>query len=343
MPEFLESYDVDSDSVLVSNTTAETEVYNTVDRIPGGIVGGTLEDGNCLWINARFKVSFVDTAAVLTIRLKYGTTPLVVDLTFQALAGTPLVDLALIVEGFLSALGSPSIQAFHAKGCVELAAADWGGIPNNRSGGIEDSDSDQDLIITAQWNNANAANAVTKDHVTVVKIATPEEVTPPDPDQPLTMLYSVGKLSRLPHSLFKDVTFYAELTHSLDFMGVGSATFTRASTSTATWRDGAAHAVAANQPRFEYSGEVPRGLLFSTVAGEALNFPTTNNLSDAGILFYVLDGVVKKAPSDTNPINGSGNLSGVGVHYRDLLKFRTGRVLSAQEIAAVTAILATPD
>lgn len=161
----------------------------------------------------------------------------------------------------------------------------------------------------------------------------------PESDIPNTQIVTLYKINRLPHSLFKDVRFYAELTHNLSFMGIGTATFTRASTSTATWRDGAAHAVAVNEPRFEYSGDTAIGLRITT-ATETLTFPTANGLNGSGTMFWKEDGVVKRTPTDTNPFNSSGTWIGsTNVNISHILQFDASRTLTATEINVVVAIL----
>ena len=180
---------------------------------------------------------------------------------------------------------------------------------------------------------------VVAQYASLEKLGYIEDAEIPEPDLPNTQILVLSKLNRLPHSLFKDVIFYAELTHSLDFMGIGTATFVRGSGSTATWRDGASHSVAANVPRFEYSGDTAIGMKITT-ATETLTFPTANNLSDSGTLFWKQDGVVKRTPTDTNPINGSGVWTGgTNVNISCLLKFHSSRTLTAAEINVVTAIL----
>jgi len=331
--EILTTYDVDPQSVVVAG--GPTTVYNagatygSHPAIVGGVIGGTLGTINSLWINARFKVT-VGAGNTLTVSIKYGAS-LQVDLTFQAIAG--VTNEALIVEAFLSALGSASVQVLHAYGAAGTAAANWNGFPNNRAGGTEDSASDQPLIITLTGNG-------TKEHVTVVKVGAPLALTPPEATRPLTMLYSIGPLVRFPHSLFKDIRVYAELRHNLDYMGPGVITFTRASTSTATWNDGASHAVAVNQPRFEYSGGASLGLLFNSGAGESLSFPSASGLGGANTLYWKENNVWRTTfgGANPNPFTAGVWTGNNSIHIADILQF--GKVLNAAEHAIVSKIWA---
>ncbi len=152
--------------------------------------------------------------------------------------------------------------------------------------------------------------------------------------EPMLQVLTGTRLNRLRFAIRKDIVFYAPLTDSLDYHGIEPVTFTRSGASTATWRDGAAHAVGANRPRFEYSGETQLGILLET--GEVLSYPPEQKLDDAGIVFWVEQGVVKKSPADANPFNASGALQFTdGLHYRDIVKFKSGRVLTTAEEAAV--------
>jgi hypothetical protein len=56
--------------------------------------------------------------------------------------------------------------------------------------------------------------------------------------------------------------FYAPLLLHVDHQGAGLPAFTRAGTAQGTWRDGALHTVAANEPVFEYAAEAKLGLLY---------------------------------------------------------------------------------
>lgn len=329
---FLTTYDETAVAVTVTGTS-ETTVYDVTNHIPAGVVGGTLDDVNTLWICSRFKVTLNDSSE-LSIKIKYGLA-LEVELTFNALGGTPLTDIGLTVEGYLSAL-SNSFQALHGVGTIQLAASDWGGVPNNRNGGTEDSDSDQPLKVTARFNGGG--NSITHQHTFVVKIGTPAEVTVDDANPAETQVLSVSLLNKLPVALYIDVTFYAEFLHHLDFFGIGVATVARAGSANATWRDGTAHLVAPNLPRFEYSGETPLGLLINSVVGETLTVGITNTLSNGNTLFWRENNVNKNTTTNTNPFNGSGVWIGTNnIHISHVLKFN--RVLTTTEINTVRGIL----
>ena len=154
-----------------------------------------------------------------------------------------------------------------------------------------------------------------------------------------TQIFTDSLLNRIIKPLRDSVIFYAPLEVSLDFMGIDPCTFTRAGTSTATWRDGTAHAVAVDEPRFEWSAGLPLGMLLtSATPTESLQFASANNLSDANTLFWIQEGVVKKTTADTNPFNGSGVWTGAsGSHIRRVLKFN--RVLTADELATIIGVM----
>lgn len=151
-------------------------------------------------------------------------------------------------------------------------------------------------------------------------------------------------LQRIPVEIVRKIKFYAPLRESLDLWGVGSATFTRASSQSALWADGAFHTVGNNTPRFEYVNNVQRGLHLdiTTAPGlaEALSFSSLNNLHDGNTLFWVEEGTVKKAPGDTTPFSSAGAWSGAsGVHIKNVLKFDS--LLSDAEATVVNSILGT--
>jgi hypothetical protein len=156
-----------------------------------------------------------------------------------------------------------------------------------------------------------------------------------------TQVLTVSKINRLDLQIRRDIVLYAPLSGSLDFMGIGAVAFGSANvTRNATWRDGGVRSIAQNLPRFEYSGETERGLLIkkSSTELETLTYDAANGLNSGNTLFWIQEGVLKRAPSDTNPFNGGGAWIGTdNVHIRDLLKFK--RVLSNREILAVQAIV----
>jgi len=150
-------------------------------------------------------------------------------------------------------------------------------------------------------------------------------------------LWTISRLGRLTPALRREVTFYAPLLEALDFLGVEPVTFTRAGTSTATRRDGLTHAVAANVPRFEYSGETTLGLLIQS--GEALQYSVANFLDNANTLIWFEENTAKSTPTNTNPFTSSGLWGGtLNVHIKHIIKFK--RILTNAEINSVQAALA---
>lgn len=336
MAENLIVYDESSASVTVANTTTETTVYDVANHIVEGIVGGTMGEDDTLWICSRYKVSFVNNSAQLSVNIYFGASA-VVTITFRPLSGAPYTDLGLAVEAYISNLGNVSVQVMHASGTMELAISDTGGVPNARAGSAEDTGSDQPLKVKTQWNNASSGNSVTHDHTFVVVVGPPAEVVVTESDPPLTQVLSVALLNSLPSVLYKDVTFYGEFLHHLDFLGIGTAAITRASSQNATWRDGGSHSVAANLPRFEYTGETAKGLLINSGASETFTVDPLNDLDNASTLFWKEDGVTKNTPTNTNPFDNSGVWIGTNnIHVSHVLKFN--RTLTAVELTLVTAL-----
>src|SRR5262245_53550741 len=92
-------------------------------------------------------------------------------------------------------------------------------------------------------------------------------------------LWTTSRLARLTPSLRREVTFYAPLLESLDFMGIEPVTFARASTATRLGRDGLEHTVAANVPVFTFSPTVPEQALGCLIAtGASLQYSNANAL-----------------------------------------------------------------
>jgi hypothetical protein len=150
-------------------------------------------------------------------------------------------------------------------------------------------------------------------------------------------LWTTSRLGRLTPALRREVTFYAPLLEALDFLGVEPVTFTRAGASTATRRDGLSHAVAANVPRFEYSGETTLGLLIQS--GESLQYSVANFLDNVNTVIWFEENVAKSTPTNTNPFSSSGLWVGnLNLHIKHVIKFK--RILTNAEINSVQAALA---
>ena len=338
--EYVEVIDTDGTEEIIQNSISRVEIYRTSDRVTGGIIGDTLGSTNSLRITIAGSASFLSTSGMLDVDIEYGSTPLLCSLSFGALGAFPIVSGALVVEGLLSALGSPNIQKLNMVGSLEFLPSGQYGVPVAHAGGVEASGSDQELVIYGKWDLADPGFSFTKHYVMVEKIGTPIEVTISEVAGPLTKLVSVSLLNRFPTSLIKDITFYAELLHNFEHSGIGDVTFVRASTSTAVWRDGVSHSVAVNEGRFSYDGETAKGLLFDTTS-ESLTFPTANLLSDSNPLYWFENGTLKHTTSpasSSNPINGSGVwVTASNLYIKHVLKF--GRTLTSAEDLLVQSIM----
>jgi len=150
-------------------------------------------------------------------------------------------------------------------------------------------------------------------------------------------LWTISRLGRLTPALRREVTFYAPLLESLDFLGVEPVIFTRATSSVAVRRDGLDHPIAANVPRFNYSGETNLGLMMQ--AGESLEYSVANFLDNANTLIWFEENAPKSTPTNTNPFTSSGLWGGtLNLHIKHVIKFN--RILTNAEINSVQAALA---
>jgi len=150
-------------------------------------------------------------------------------------------------------------------------------------------------------------------------------------------LWTISKLPRLAESLRREVTFYAPLLESLDFMGIDPVTFTRAATSLREGRDGLSHFIAANVPKFDFSAELARGCYIQS--GQTLQFSAQNGLDNANTLVWFEDSIPKSTPTNTNPFSSSGIWTGnLNIALKHVLK--VSRVCSNAEINAIQTALA---
>jgi hypothetical protein len=320
----------------VQNTTTKTEVYSMATNTVVGVPAGTLGDDKSLRIIAKCRISFASIISTLSVWIAYGSV-MEKEVTFYAKANTPVTEAGLIIEALLSAINSSSFQKLHLCGSIELPIVDWGGNPTSHVGGTEDSSSDQDLKIFFEWSVADAGNIAVMEHVSVEVLGDPLEVEAGLSDAPMTQVLSMSLINRLPQSLYRKLNFYGEFTHHLDHTGIGTATIVRGTAQNATWRDGAAHSVAANLPRFEYSGSTPLGLLINSAVSETFTIPIANNLNGANTLFWRENNVNKHTTLNTNPFNGSGVWTGTNnIHVSHIMGFNA--VLSADEISLVDSI-----
>ena len=330
--EFVETLAIEPVDVLVSNTDVENTLFTRT--IPGGTLGSI----NRLRFTVQGKFSLVNDSTTLTIRFKYGSS--VASVTISA-NGSSFADVAFVAKVYLSADESAAIQAATIAVMTGLSRPEQTGFPTRTVMFAENSNGDLVSSVTAQFDTINSANALTHYHTTIEKISYIENPIVNTPELPLTKIVLLSALNNLSESLYKAHTLYASLTHDLQHSGIGTATFVRPTASTAIWRDGAAHAVAINEPRFSYDGATPRGLLFSQAAGEVLTFHTANLLHDSNPLCWVENGSFKYTPLNGNPFAANGQLSITGPSYiRSLLKFGSlGRALTAPELITISRII----
>jgi hypothetical protein len=295
------------------------------------VPGGTLATHNSIIFEAQGTISF-GGAATLTLTLVYGGTTLATCLvtSLGVLSGK-----SIFIDARLSADGSASSQSGYIRSLLGVAPSQDGSTPVGSGIAGESSGGDLTLSINGSW--SGGGNTITIYYASLELLGFGVDTSIALPEEPTAYIFLNSKLNKLHYSLRKDAVFYCPCEHELTFFGDGSVTFTRAAASTATWNDGATHTVAANKPRFEYSGGSPLGLAINT-GTEVLTFSTLNLLSDSSTLCWVQDGVFKSTPTNTNPFNGSGVYTGSsGVHVKQFVKFK--RVLTINEIAAVQAIL----
>jgi len=334
--EFVQMIDIRTGHTTV--TGAETTVYLASDSagLPTGIPGGTLGSNNSLRLMTQATAT-LDIGAILTVTMKYGAS-VEASCTFQ-IDDTPVTNSPLMIEARLSADGGAGLQTAHISGAFGVPPENMIGVPVGYDTGTEASAGDIDLELTFTISGTGSATCI---YTTLEKMSFVEGAVIPEVTLPSTMILTVSKLNRFSHILFKDITFYGEFEHHLDFLGLGTATITRSGSANATWRDGAAHAVAANLPRFEYSGETSLGLLINSgVGGESLTITSANSLHDANTLLWLQNNVLKTTPAITNPFNSGGAWIGTdNIHIKHVLKFN--RVLTATELAIASNILSNP-
>ena len=151
----------------------------------------------------------------------------------------------------------------------------------------------------------------------------------------MLQLWTISNLQRLNYSIRKKVVFYAPLTEHLDFHGIGTATYTRAGSTTATYRGGA-RTVGANVPLFNFSGETPNGLYLA--AGATLQFNAANGLNNSNTLVWFESRGAKSTPSQSNPFDSGGNWTGnLNIAVSHIAK--ANAVLANSEINAIQAAL----
>jgi hypothetical protein len=333
--EFRETLGMAAPDVTVANTTTETDA----DTFTLG--GGLLGDKNKILVTEICKVSFATTTAILTARTKYGDGPITAAATFSLLSGAPVTNKLLKLQSYLYADDDANLQGLAIEGAIELTSAQKGGVPLGSGGGAELSGGDLPIVTSFEWNEAAAGNSITLEHITYERVSFIEAAAIPEPDELGTQFLTLSPPNRITYPLRNDLVFYAPLEVDLSILGIEPVNFTRASASASTWNDGASHDVAEDEPRFEWDGGEPQGLLIDT-AYENLQFAAANDLDGLGTVYWVEDGVVKNSIDDGGaPFDASGNYTGPdAVHIKRVTGFESAHSTALR--AYVSAILAKP-
>jgi hypothetical protein len=306
------------------NTTFDGSITTEQEAHRFTLRGGLLGDRNKILVTAICKVTFNSTTAILTARTKYGDRPIEAAATFSITDGDPLTDKRLRLQSYLFADDDPDLQGLSIEGILEAPIADQAGIPVGSGGGAEASGGDLDIVTTFQWNEVDGDNEITLEHITYERVSFIEEAAIPEPDELRMQFLTLSPANRITYPLRNDLIFYAPLEVDLSILGIEPVTFTRASTSTATWNDGDSHAVTVDEPRFEWDDEEPEGLLIDT-GTENLQFAAANTLDSLGTVYWMEDGVVKNSIDDGGaPFDSSGNYTGPdNVHIKRVTGFES--------------------
>ena len=315
--------------VTVSNTATRTSVFSEL------IDGGRLGEHNKLEWEMSGNIGFAANGE-LTIESYYaGVT--ISTCTVSSSAGVTSTGLTVLAR--LSGDGSANAQFGTIQAEVGIPYSQDLSSPVGWGTASEASGSDQTFEVKVKWDTASTSNSVTHNHSTLTLLGYSPDPTPTTLAEPTFLILSNSKLNYLDYTLRKSVYFYAPLEHDFIFFGYGDVTFARASASTATWRDGASHTVAAGEGRFEYDGEDILGLAINT-GTETLTYSTQNSLNDSNTICWIQDGVYKSTKNgDTNPFDGSGVWTGTsGVNIKHIVKFN--KVISSAENNMVAAALA---
>lgn len=316
--EFIKALFTNVVAATVSNTTTPTTlVSNTIS-------GGSLLTSNKFRWQMQGEISFAG-ANTCTLSSVYGGETVS---TCTVASNGAASNIGVVVNVEISGNNSVNSQYGTIHSLAGLAKSNDASTPTGLGSVGVGSGSNQLFELIVAWDSASASNSISHIHSAGELISYTEETPNPNLDEPTAYVFLSSRLNNLRYTLRKYVYFYAPLEHELTFYGYKSVTFTRAGASTATWRDGASHTVAANEPRFEYSGETVSGFAFTT--GEALTYDTDNSLDDSNTICWLFDGVYKStARGDTNPFNASGSWTGGNGHIMHIVKFN--KVLTAAE------------
>lgn len=146
--------------VTVSNTTTETTLHSVT--IPASTLGSA--DG--IYFNIIASAFAVETSKTCTVRLKYGSTTVataVVDTGANSVSGG-----SGSIEGYLFGNGTTSSQKGMIKGHFGGNGYSAEGAASGTS--AEDSTSALSLVVTVQFNNTGATNAITSTGIVVTPL-----------------------------------------------------------------------------------------------------------------------------------------------------------------------------
>lgn len=330
MNEVRSTLNVSTTSKTVVSTAVATTIYSFT------VPGGSLDTDNSLVWEMQGEIGF-NGNDTLNLYMVYGGETVSACQVISGLT-TTITGKALLVDARLSADDSVDSQNGFIRSFLGVPASQDSSVPLGYGSIGVGSNGDQLLEIWAKWGSSSGNNTVTHDYSSLELLGFSEVAALPDLDEPTAQILISSKLTKLNYTTRKKIKFYAPLEHELTLFGYGEATFTRASTSTATWRDGASHTIAANKPRFEYSGDNPQGMAINT-GTETLSFDVRNDLSGlTNTVIWVQNGVFKSTPTDSSIINTSGSYIGSsGVHISHLIG--ADQVLTAAEIAEIATLL----
>jgi hypothetical protein len=329
MAEYVEVIDIDAGTVIVSNSINSATLYSF------SIPGNSLEESNTLRFQGQAFTSLL-SSATLSIFMSYGGNTVS---TVLLSATSQQVSKPLLIEGWLSASGGPTLQVgtlrvtpgFTLSVINQTKLASYGSSSTSSNG-------EADFKIIAKWSTASASNALTFRHGSLEKTGYIESTLPPELTEPNFMLLAGTLLNKLHWETRKDITFYAPLEYDLAFLGIGDSTFTRSIASSALWRDGSTHSIDVNKPRFEYLNDITRGMSIDTTT-EVLMFGVNNGLHNSNTLVWIEDFLVKSTLTASNPFNSSGVYIGAsGVSIKHIIKFN--KVVTPSVVAAIGLLFA---
>ena len=319
--------DADTANHTVANTVARTSIYSFT------VEGGTLDTANSIVYEGQGFIGFAGANA-LTLEMEYGGS-IVAECVVES-AGA-LTNASLFIDARLSADGSVDSQNGFIRSTLGVPASQDNSVPLGFGSIGEASNGDQTFEIFATWDGASSSNTVTIGYQSLEQLGFSEDTSLPELEEPTGYIFISSRLNEVRYGLRKDAYVYLPLEHDLAGLCYGAVTFVRATTSTATWRDGASHAIVANKGRFEYSTDTPLGLALNT-ATETLSLDPENLLGDSNTLCWLRDNVFKSTPSTANPFSTMSVYTGTsGVHISHVTKFN--RVLTTAEIAEVEVAL----